>query len=400
MKENNIYLETLKDTKIDKISREERDIINLKLYKLLGKRIERYTMGDSSSVPIEIAEELLKSICFSLNKKVSEIDLLTIDDLEKVLEESWNEIEVEISKSKELLENVIKEDAEIENISYSDTIIEIGVGLKRYDYRFFAHEIKCSIDYQLSNPVNEKLQGIDYINEYLKRLLIENKFCNKFKKEKIEMILNSYCEDYKGLLINIFEPVFTNILGLQILNENIFEMEIRDIQRRILLEIFKNNSIKEIVLEAVDKICIELEIVDEFEKNYIKESGLNLVARINKGVEFNNLDNIFLNFKMKEDYIEEKFIGNASIEDEKLRALIEEIKSCRFIEDKLIIIHNEISSLEDLIEILNNCFLGGEISKVINSFTEEEKLILKYYLDNKEDSMESNTGWEKVLLDN
>lgn len=214
------------------------------------------------------------------------------------------------------------------------------------------------------------------------------------------MILNSYCEDYKGLLINIFEPVFTNILGLQILNENIFEMEIRDIQRRILLEIFKNNSIKEIVLEAVDKICIELEIVDEFEKNYIKESGLNLVARINKGVEFNNLDNIFLNFKMKEDYIEEKFIGNASIEDEKLRALIEEIKSCRFIEDKLIIIHNEISSLEDLIEILNNCFLGGEISKVINSFTEEEKLILKYYLDNKEDSMESNTGWEKVLLDN
>lgn len=400
MKENNIYLETLKDTKIDKISREERDIINLKLYKLLGKRIERYTMGDSSSVPIEIAEELLKSICFSLNKKVSERDLLTIDDLEKVLEESWNEIEVEISKSKELLENVIKEDAEIENISYSDTIIEIGAGLKMYDYRFFAHEIKCSIDYQLSNPVNEKLQGIDYINEYLKRLLIENKFCNKFKKEKIEMILNSYCEDYKGLLINIFEPVFTNILGLQILNENIFEMEIRDIQRRILLEIFKNNSIKEIVLEAVDKICIKLEIVDEFEKNYIKESGLNLVARINKGVEFNNLDNIFLNFKMKEDYIEEKFIGNASIEDKKLRALIEEIKSCRFIEDKLIIVHNEISSLEDLIEILNNCFWGDEISKVINSFTEEEKLILKYYLDNKEDSMESNTGWEKVFLDN
>lgn len=117
MKENNIYLETLKDTKIDKISKEERDIINLKLYTLLGKRIERYTMGDSSSVPIEIAEELLKSICFSLNKKVSERDLLTIDDLEKVLEESWNEIEVEISKSKELLENVIKEDAEIENIS-------------------------------------------------------------------------------------------------------------------------------------------------------------------------------------------------------------------------------------------------------------------------------------------
>lgn len=87
------------------------------------------------------------------------------------------------------------------------------------------------------------------------------------------------------------------------------------------------------------------------------------------------------------------------MEDKKLRALIEEIKSCRFIEDKLIIVHNEISSLEDLIEILNNCFWGDEISKVINSFTEEEKLILKYYLDNKEDSMESNTDWEKVLLD-
>lgn len=37
-----------------------------KLWCLLAKRTERYTMGDSTSVPVETAQELLASICFTL----------------------------------------------------------------------------------------------------------------------------------------------------------------------------------------------------------------------------------------------------------------------------------------------------------------------------------------------
>lgn len=70
MEEDNIYLEVLKNINIDTINEEDRELIKLKFWILLGKRIERYTMGDSSSVPVEIAEELLKSICFSLRREL------------------------------------------------------------------------------------------------------------------------------------------------------------------------------------------------------------------------------------------------------------------------------------------------------------------------------------------
>ena len=231
MAENNFYLELLNNSNLANISNEEKEMMQIKLWTLLGNVTERYTMGDSSSVPVEIAEELLKSITFLLNKETknpqSIVKLFESESLESAWKHSWTTIEKDIAKGKELLEEVIKTSTGIENISYEDTVVEIGRGLKVYDYRFFAHEIPCSIDYQLSNAVSEDLQGIDFINEYLTRLLFENKFCNNFAKEKIIGILKSYCKDYKGLLINIFEPVLTNIIGLDLVEADIFKLEMK-----------------------------------------------------------------------------------------------------------------------------------------------------------------------------
>jgi len=56
---------------------------------------------------------------------------------------------------------------------YKDTLTNIDFFFKRYDYHFFAHEIP-DIFYQLNQPVPQELQGIEYVNEYLSRLLKEN----------------------------------------------------------------------------------------------------------------------------------------------------------------------------------------------------------------------------------
>lgn len=59
------YLTVLFNEGLQDYTLYEKDIAIIKnnLWFLLSKQIKRYTMGDSSSVPIEIAEELLKSIC-------------------------------------------------------------------------------------------------------------------------------------------------------------------------------------------------------------------------------------------------------------------------------------------------------------------------------------------------
>ena len=406
MVENNFYLELLNNSNLANISNEEKEMMQIKLWTLLGKVTERYTMGDSSSVPVEIAEELLKSITFLLNKEMknpqSIVKLFESEGLESAWKHSWTTIEKDIAKGKELLEEVIKTSTGIENISYEDTVVEICSGLKAYDYRFFAHEIPCSIDYQLSNAVSEDLQGIDFINEYLTRLLFENKFCNNFEKEKIIGILNSYCKDYKGLLINIFEPVLTNVIGLDLVEADIFELEMKSYEREVLLYTFKNMTIKEIeeeLIKAANNVCNKLKIVNNFEVNYVKITALNLLPRIEEGIKNNNLANIFLSYKIEEDKLEDIFVDNKSMDDERLRKLIDEIRVCRFTSDKITIIHNEVKSLEDLVEILNNCIWEDEVEELVNSLSKEEIEALKYYLNNKLNDNISNTGWEQKFIE-
>ena len=279
--------------------------------------------------------------------------------------------------------------------------MEIGKGLKSYDFRFFAHEIPCSIDYQLSNPVSEELQGIDFINEYLKRLLFENNFCNNFDKEKIIKVLKSYCEDYEGLLINIFEPVLTNVIGLHILKANIFDLEITNYEREILLDIFKEmtiEGIQEKLIESCNNICKGLKINKSYEIEYMKTTALNLLPRIEEGTKNNNLENIFLSFKIEKNEVPDVFVDNKSMDDEKLRELIDEIRSCRFTKDIVTIIHNEVKSLDDLVQILNNCIWEDELEELVNNLTEYEIEALKYYLVNRNDDNLSNTGWEERFI--
>ena len=65
------------------------------------------------------------------------------------------------------------------------------------------------------------------------------------------------------------------------------------------------------------------------------------------------------------------------MDDEKLRQLIDEIRTCSFIKDKIKIIHNEVNSLADLVEILNNCIWQDEVEELINNISEEEIMLLK-----------------------
>ena len=407
MEENNTSLLVFSDEiQIDgNITKEERMLIEAKIYNLLGKWTERYTMGDSTSVPIEVAEELLKSICFSLGlelKKLKDpIKSLMEKDLIDLLKDSWEIIESMIVIGKNLLEDVLKNSSNIGNISYNDTLKEIKSSFKRYDYRFFAHKIECSIDYQLSNPVSESLCGIEYINEYLKSLLIENKFCKAFHRDKIINILNGYCKDYKGLLINIFEPILTNAIGLEILGRDIFKLNISEIEREMLLSIFKGLSKEEIIEELINssnRVCNTIGIIDKEEIEYIKKSVINIYPIIEVGLLTGDIENIFLSFKNEENFEKDIFIDNELMDNEKLRNLITEIKDCRFISDKVAIVKQEVKSIGDLVEILSECFWGEDSIELFKAFSQEEIYLLKYYLDNKEEYI-SDSKWEIKLIE-
>lgn len=371
---------------------------------LLGKRTERYTMGESSSIPVEKAEELFKSICFTLGlvSKKRGVSILKREDMFNLLKAGWDIIEAMMDTGRKLLKQVNESTVLNENLSYQDTLREIEKSFKIYDYRFFAHEMPCDIDYQLCSPVPETLQGIEYVNEYLNRLLLENSFCQHFGKTEIIRLLQAYCLDYKGLLINIFEPVAINAMGLAVINKEVISLDISDWDRKRILQELENWTDNEVTTKldrVMDTICGQLEIRDKEQCNYVYEALFAQYPRIKSQVALKNLSGVFLSLwnDSSENIIKTQYIDGDMMEDERLRNLISEIISCRFVSDKIALVKENVHSLRDMVEVLNVCFWEEEIIQLFKTFTDTEIIMLNQFVKGKLENWQSDTGWEKQL---
>ena len=295
---------TISNADISQVLTEEDEInIQAKLWQLLARRTELYTMGEHSSVRIETAQELLQSISFCLDVYLKQSGntkkLLATADLEELFKLGQKALEEQLNLGKRLYSKACLSAPEIENISYKDTLRSIGGFFKQYDYRFFAHLIPCDIDYQLCHAVQESLQGVEYINQYLGRIIIENGFIKKFGKNKAESLLNRYCSDYKGLLINLYEPLAVNAIGRALLNEKCETLNITYSENQRLTTIFEpltTTPAKNALRDASDRVCSELGINDPSSVRYLRRTAEELYPRIEAALPRGNLSGIFLCF--------------------------------------------------------------------------------------------------------
>lgn len=65
----------------------------------------------------------------------------------------------------------------------------------------------ASIDYPLSKPISEQFKGLDYVEAWLAQLLEEAQFLARFDTDEVTANLQAWCPDYRGLLINLYDPI-------------------------------------------------------------------------------------------------------------------------------------------------------------------------------------------------
>lgn len=270
------------------------------LFALLKRQSGLYTCGDSTSIPKQTAEKLLSSILYVLN--------IDFNDENSFLKYSNKNLFEEYSKKIRLIKHKInyaklmwKQSAQgitpIHNISLYETIKNIGGCFSKYDYNFFADVIDCDIDYQLCFSVPEKFKGIDYIIKYLERIIIENELLSKFSTFSEISILEKYCDDYKGLLINLYEPVVTNAAGLALIGDNVQKLVITKEEGRRIFEtlcVMPHDKIKQLLCRADKNLCGWLSISKSNSAEYLENCVLSLEPRISAAVKHGCLDGIFL----------------------------------------------------------------------------------------------------------
>lgn len=145
-----------------------------RLWYLLAKRTERYTMGDSTSVPVETAQELLASICFTLQFEMEVSKLSPRDLLEKELDSVLKNGQTHLAEKKKevdaLWERVYALAEPQGNLGMIEALDYIQIFLKKYDLFFFSHQTPWDMGLPLLGPISENLKGISYVEVYLKEL--------------------------------------------------------------------------------------------------------------------------------------------------------------------------------------------------------------------------------------
>ncbi|PKM61323.1 MAG: hypothetical protein CVU99_03935 [Firmicutes bacterium HGW-Firmicutes-4] len=349
------------------LSTKESERVQLECLKLLADCTERFTRGKSSSVRVEIAQGIMASNLFTIGiylKSLPDVEaaLFHIENepIEKLYEYGLQVLKRKINVAKYFFNRVCKTKLKTANQAYN---ITIDHGFKpffdNYEINFHAHEIPSDIDYQLIHPVTD-LAGVEFVIKYLENLYYENLFCSYFDADIIDEVMSGYDEAYKDLLDNICAQVFQNALGCQLLSAPLPPLDISLVNLNALDKKLKSDHQAELhkqLKTAAQELIADLKLTNQSLKKYLLASLPKITVTVYQGLATHSLNKVFVprynpNIKPIVHY-------NMGIKmpDKAYRALVTEFLSCRFFEDKLAIIKEQIKTLADMEDLL----IAGEL---------------------------------------
>lgn len=337
--DKNNYIESLLEYGLNNnlISQNEYDFIINKIIELLEFKVKKYTAGLTNSILIRELKSINISNLYVLglylkNRLIEEsIIILLSEDIIELYTKSRKELEKRIEKIKlfynvVVLNNLVNTD----NYFYNATLKQGIKGFfKLYNPDYMAYNINITVDYELF-LFRPNSKGIEFIEEYLKYINIENIFCQKF----------DYVLSNKDLPISIYEMVFTKAI---IENTNGFD----------------RNSL----LKAYQKLKEEKNLNNEYYDN----SAVIIIDKIIFNYKNNTLEQIEKKITYK---------PNPKMNTLKYMQLIDELTN-DMNGDTII---NNISSILDLIDIFDSFNIPTiELNKIFNSLNLVEIMVLKSY---------------------
>lgn len=285
-------------TLINGLSDAERLTFMERIYDLLSHQTTKYLSGDSTSIPANTAEELLRSLVYTLRLTMlengtSERELLTTD-LDELLQHGQRNLQNKLTAVHALWERACLTLPEIPNDYLQDTLKAINGFFKHYDLWYFAHQIPCVIDYPLCIQISEELQGVSYVEQWLHCLLIENWLLSRFQPQTVSSLLSETVIDYWKYPLNLCEQPIVNAVGLAILGRSALPLKISDEDcHEISKLLFGCDDIKAELNRGVTSISAELCAPKEVE-TYIRTVLYNTLPRIRSARQYGSVRGIFI----------------------------------------------------------------------------------------------------------
>lgn len=301
------YFNSLIESAYEEQMLSEDDIVNIQIQilQLLDEIVYKYNGLDSSSIRKEILEDISTSNNYTIGvylKTFRNPDEALKEIKDKGVKKAYQEGRKKIDRMLNIIRlmyiKVKQNKLNIENDTYNDTIIGGIQGfLKIYNPDFKAQDMKITADYPLYNNLIGKLDGVEFIKEYLNSLYLENLFCMNFSEEKIKYLLYGYSHDYQELIINIFEIVLLETIACKLVNRDIQDLAISTLELNELYKLFKNKNnieIKNTVIKTYQRVLCEIGLDSNEYKKYIEKNLDNITQMIINAVKQKTLDKLFI----------------------------------------------------------------------------------------------------------
>lgn len=256
-------------------------------------------MAESSSVPIEVAQELLKGVNDLIGQGLygekDPQEQLLRGDLDQVIQRGLERVNQQVQEGLKLYQYVCAHPPVVTNRAYRETAANMLAFFHTYQPQFMPHMIGCTIDYQLFLPVREGLEGIRFLNGYLTHLAAENRLLNCFDRGAVECVLNAASPDYEDLLLNLYQPVFQNALGRCLLGRDVLELSITAEERAELhrrLSPLSSNGLRRVVEQGAWALAQTFRMPAL--AGYLHQSAGEVLPRLQVALEHDSLAGIFV----------------------------------------------------------------------------------------------------------
>ena len=270
-----------------------------RLWSLWAAQAARFTMGESTSLPAETAAELLNSLCFTLRvspERPARIRQLLREDPEAALKAGQRRLEWQVRRGRALWEAACVTAPEEVSQSLTDTLRSMGTFWKRYDLRYFAHQIPCEIDYPLFSPVSEERMGVEYVNEWLERLLLENRFLSRLDHQGLTGVMEAVSPSFRTLPLNLFQNAAATAVGLTLLGRDPRGLDLGPEGRRAIGRKLRDITAprrRQMLLAAAEDLWRRLGLTAPEERRWAALLTEDLWVRVEAALPAGNLDGVF-----------------------------------------------------------------------------------------------------------
>ena len=275
---------------INSLSPEEQQRVMNQMYLLMGKQVQSYHkhrhMGNNSSVPVELAQELMESIEYTIGLVGG---VYAHRNIGEALVLGQEVLESKLSEAKSMLELVNGTAPQWQTECRWEALRYLRHYLEQYDHLHLAHKGPDDLFYPILISPPEGILGIDRCIFYLNIMWIENQIMAGVPEDALEQ----FWDRLPVATLNQCEHLLINGIGKALLGTGIDPL-IFETEEHMQIIVAMVTITEEELRDAAKLLCQWLNLKNENARMYVEAVVPQLTMWIGDNIRIGTLENMFI----------------------------------------------------------------------------------------------------------